>query len=97
MRRGGGGWTGECVRLRGIEPDDWAAFQRFAAEEARSGDLPRPPGSAEGYRAWAKEQAVAAHRASVQLTGPLLGGEQRPAAQREGLGPGMVGGSAQVS
>ncbi|MFH8292818.1 GNAT family N-acetyltransferase [Streptomyces sp. NPDC018059] len=56
----GGGWTGERVRLRGIEPDDWAAFQRFAAEEARSGDLPRPPGSAEGYRAWAKEQAVAA-------------------------------------
>ncbi|MER8069056.1 hypothetical protein ABTZ59_12265 [Streptomyces sp. NPDC094034] len=23
-------WTGERVRLRGIEPEDWTAFLRFA-------------------------------------------------------------------
>lgn len=53
-------WTGRRVRLRGIEPDDWAAFQRFATEEEGSGDLPHPPGSAEHYQAWTKEQATAA-------------------------------------
>ncbi|UQI45551.1 GNAT family N-acetyltransferase [Streptomyces sp. HU2014] len=51
-------WTGERIRLRGIEPDDWSAFMRFAADEERLGDLPHPPRSAEGYRAWAKAQAV---------------------------------------
>ncbi|MET9078430.1 GNAT family protein [Streptomyces sp. NPDC004232] len=52
-------WTGERVRLRGIEPDDWTAFMRFAADEERLGDVLRPPRSAEGYRAWAREQAAA--------------------------------------
>lgn len=52
-------WVGKRVRLRGIEPDDWAAFMRFTADEERLGDLLRPPRSAEGYRAWAKEQATA--------------------------------------
>lgn len=52
-------WTGERIRLRGIEPDDWSAFMRFAVDEERSGDLLRPPRSAEGYRAWAKERATA--------------------------------------
>lgn len=52
-------WTGTRVRLRGIEPDDWSAFMRFAADEERLGDLLHPPRSAEGYRAWAKEQATA--------------------------------------
>ncbi|MEU1372270.1 GNAT family protein [Streptomyces triculaminicus] len=52
-------WAGKRVRLRGIEPDDWTAFMRFAADEERLGDLLRPPRSAEGYRAWAKEQATA--------------------------------------
>lgn len=52
-------WTGKRVRLRGIEPDDWAAFMRFAEDEERLGDLINPPRSAEGFRAWAKEQAVA--------------------------------------
>jgi RimJ/RimL family protein N-acetyltransferase len=52
-------WTGKRIRLRGIEPDDWSAFMGFAAEEERLGDLPNPPGSAEGYRLWAKEQATA--------------------------------------
>ncbi|MFE9453449.1 GNAT family N-acetyltransferase [Streptomyces sp. NPDC006739] len=52
-------WTGNRVRLRAVEPDDWTAFARFADEDGtRAGrlDLPR---SAESYRAWAKEQAVA--------------------------------------
>ncbi|MFI0808785.1 GNAT family N-acetyltransferase [Streptomyces echinatus] len=52
-------WTGDQVRLRAIEPDDWTAFMRFADDAGRRGsrlDLPR---SAESYRAWAKEQAVA--------------------------------------
>ncbi len=52
-------WTGERVRLRAIEPDDWTVFARFADDDGRRGsrlDLPR---SAESYRAWAREQAVA--------------------------------------
>ncbi|WP_328498518.1 GNAT family N-acetyltransferase [Streptomyces sp. NBC_00414] len=52
-------WTGERVRLRGIEPEDWTALMRFAADEERLGDLVQPPRSAEGYRVRAKEQAVA--------------------------------------
>lgn len=52
-------WMGKRVRLRGIEPDDWTAFMRFAADEERLGDLLHPPRSTEGYRVWAKEQAAA--------------------------------------
>ncbi|MER6445362.1 GNAT family N-acetyltransferase [Streptomyces venezuelae] len=52
-------WTGKRVRLRGIEADDWTAFMRFAEDEERLGDLLHPPRSAEGFRAWAKEQATA--------------------------------------
>ncbi|MFE9607330.1 GNAT family N-acetyltransferase [Streptomyces sp. NPDC006012] len=52
-------WSGERVRLRGIEPEDWTAFMRFAVDEERTGDLLHPPRSAEGFRAWTKEQAVA--------------------------------------
>ncbi|MEV0221789.1 GNAT family protein [Streptomyces sp. NPDC050704] len=52
-------WTGKRIRLRGIEPDDWTAFRRFAEDEERLGDVLQPPRSAEGHRAWAKEQAVA--------------------------------------
>jgi RimJ/RimL family protein N-acetyltransferase len=52
-------WTGKRVRLRGIEPDDWTAFMRFADDEERLGDVLHPPRSAEGYRAWAKELAAA--------------------------------------
>ncbi|WP_432186500.1 GNAT family N-acetyltransferase [Streptomyces sp. Tue6028] len=73
-------WTGRRVRLRAIEPDDWAAFARFADEDGRRGsrlDLPR---SAESYRAWAKEQAVATcdddrFRLAVETTdtGELVG------------------------
>ncbi|MFI1767920.1 GNAT family N-acetyltransferase [Streptomyces sp. NPDC020800] len=52
-------WTGKRIRLRGIEPDDWTAFMRLAVDEERLGDLLHPPRSAEGYRAWAREQAAA--------------------------------------
>ncbi|GAA2301406.1 GNAT family N-acetyltransferase [Streptomyces caniferus] len=51
-------WTGKRVRLRGIEPEDWTAFMGFAVDEERLGDLLHPPRSAEGFCAWAKEQAV---------------------------------------
>ncbi|WP_405925116.1 GNAT family N-acetyltransferase [Streptomyces sp. NBC_00035] len=51
-------WTGKRVRLRGIEPDDWTAFMRFAVDEERLGDLLQPPRSAEGFRTWATEQAT---------------------------------------
>ncbi len=47
------------MRLRGIEPEDWRAFEGFAVDEERSGDLLQPPRSAERFRVWAKEQAVA--------------------------------------
>lgn len=50
-------WTGKRIRLRGIEPDDWTAFMRFAEDEERLGDLLNLPRSAEAFRAWAKEQA----------------------------------------
>ncbi|WP_406501214.1 GNAT family N-acetyltransferase [Streptomyces sp. NBC_00500] len=52
-------WTGRRVRLRGIEPDNWSAFMRFAVDEERLGDLLQPPRSAEGFHTWAKEQAAA--------------------------------------
>ncbi|MER6080948.1 GNAT family protein [Streptomyces sp. NPDC001833] len=52
-------WTGDRVRLRAVEPDDWTAFMRFADDDGRRGSRPDLPRSAESYRAWAKEQAVA--------------------------------------
>ncbi|MFC9279066.1 GNAT family N-acetyltransferase [Streptomyces collinus] len=52
-------WTGTRVRLRGIEPDDWSACMRFAADQERLGDVLYPPRSAEGYRVWAREQTTA--------------------------------------
>ncbi|MFC9620071.1 GNAT family N-acetyltransferase [Streptomyces sp. NPDC056930] len=52
-------WSGKQIRLRGIEPDDWTAFMRFAVDEERTGDLLNPPRSAESFRVWAKEQAAA--------------------------------------
>ncbi|WP_217557936.1 GNAT family N-acetyltransferase [Streptomyces sp. GbtcB6] len=75
-------WTGDRVRLRAVEPDDWTAFMRFADDDGGPRgsrlDLPR---SAESYRAWAKEQAVAAEcdddrfRLAVEATatGELVG------------------------
>ncbi len=52
-------WSGKRIRLRGIEPDDWTAFMRFAEDEERMGDLLTPPRSAESFRAWAKEHGAA--------------------------------------
>lgn len=54
-------WTGERVRLRGIEPGDWQAFMHFDEHSAhqRSVDAVHPPRSAAGYRAWAEERALA--------------------------------------
>ncbi|MFK8908296.1 GNAT family N-acetyltransferase [Streptomyces sp. YS-3] len=52
-------WTGKRVRLRGIEPDDWNAFMRFAEDEEGLGDLLNPPRSAESFRTWATEQSAA--------------------------------------
>ncbi|MEU5978290.1 GNAT family protein [Streptomyces sp. NPDC047315] len=75
-------WTGERVRLRGVEPEDWAAFMRFDAHSGhqRTADALHPPRSAEGYRAWAKEAATAApdgdaFRVAVEAvsTGELVG------------------------
>ncbi|MGC5398651.1 GNAT family N-acetyltransferase [Streptomyces sp. DT20] len=52
-------WVGTRIRLRGIEPDDWTGFMRFAEDEERLGDLLHPPRSAACVRDWAKEQAAA--------------------------------------
>jgi RimJ/RimL family protein N-acetyltransferase len=53
-------WTGRKVRLRGIEPEDWQAFQRFDEHSAvmRSADMIHPPRSAAGYREWAAAQST---------------------------------------
>ncbi|PWI44884.1 GNAT family protein [Streptomyces sp. ICBB 8177] len=45
--------------MRAVEPDDWAAFARFAEHEERLGDVLNPPRSAEDHRQRAKEQAAA--------------------------------------
>jgi RimJ/RimL family protein N-acetyltransferase len=54
-------WTGERVRLRGIEPEDWPAFREFddVAAVQRNTWLVMPPRPAEGYRQWTREQASA--------------------------------------
>lgn len=53
-------WTGEKVRLRGVEPEDWEGFRDLAAGSAvdvRNADLVEPPRSDEGFRAWTAERA----------------------------------------
>lgn len=54
-------WVGERVRLRGIEPGDWAGFRDFDRDSAvqRNAWMVMPPRSQEGYRHWAADQAVA--------------------------------------
>ncbi|HEY7596588.1 MAG TPA: GNAT family protein [Actinophytocola sp.] len=54
-------WTGERVRLRGVEPEDWAAFRRFdeSSVDMRSADMIHLPRSAAGYRTWTAELAGA--------------------------------------
>jgi RimJ/RimL family protein N-acetyltransferase len=53
-------WTGRKVRVRGIEPADWAAFQHFDehSPDMRDADMVHPPRSAAGYREWAATRAV---------------------------------------
>ncbi|MFB6595214.1 GNAT family N-acetyltransferase [Streptomyces diastaticus] len=52
-------WTGEKVRLRGVEPEDWRGFRDLARDldGVRAADLVRPPRSDEGFRAWTAERA----------------------------------------
>ncbi|MEU1369480.1 GNAT family protein [Streptomyces sp. NPDC005803] len=52
-------WTGEKVRLRGVEPEDWEGFHDLARNtlDVRSADLVEPPRSAEGFRSWTAERA----------------------------------------
>jgi RimJ/RimL family protein N-acetyltransferase len=53
-------WVGERVRLRGIEPEDWAEFRSFDddTEVQRNADLVHLPRSAAGYQQWAEDQAL---------------------------------------
>jgi RimJ/RimL family protein N-acetyltransferase len=52
-------WTGEKVRLRGVEPEDWEGFRDLAKHtvDARNADLVEPPRSEESFRAWTTERA----------------------------------------
>ena len=52
-------WTGERIRLRGVEPEDWEGFRDLARDthDARNADLVEPPRSAESFRAWTAERA----------------------------------------
>ena len=53
-------WVGERVRLRAIEPEDWADFLRFDqdSELQRNVDMVHAPRSAFATQAWAEEQAT---------------------------------------
>lgn len=53
-------WAGRKVRLRGIEPEDWQAFQRFDEHSAdmRNADMIHPPRANAGYREWAASQST---------------------------------------
>ncbi|MFJ2061289.1 GNAT family N-acetyltransferase [Streptomyces sp. NPDC087908] len=52
-------WTGEKVRLRGVEPEDWKSFRDLAKHtvDARNADLVEPPRSEASFRAWTAERA----------------------------------------
>ncbi|MCX5233385.1 GNAT family N-acetyltransferase [Streptomyces sp. NBC_00233] len=52
-------WTGEKVRLRGVEPEDWEGFRGLAQNtlDVRNADLVDPPRSAENFRSWTTERA----------------------------------------
>jgi len=53
-------WTGERVRLRGIEPEDWAEFRRFDddTEVQRDADMVHLPRSDAASLQWAEEQSL---------------------------------------
>ncbi|MFB9906016.1 GNAT family N-acetyltransferase [Allokutzneria oryzae] len=52
-------WSGELVRLRAVEPEDWAAFAAFDQDtgDQRAGDKVFPPRSESGYRQWAEQRS----------------------------------------
>ncbi|WP_406389745.1 GNAT family N-acetyltransferase [Streptomyces sp. NBC_00887] len=52
-------WTGEKVRLRGVEADDWESFRDLAQHtvDVRNADLVEPPRSDGSYRSWTAERA----------------------------------------
>ncbi|MFE3826112.1 GNAT family N-acetyltransferase [Streptomyces sp. NPDC059092] len=52
-------WTGEKVRLRGVERDDWEGFRDLARNilDVRNAGLVEPPRSAESFRSWTAERA----------------------------------------
>ena len=52
-------WTGERIRLRAVEPEDWQQFAAFnlEAETQRDGDRLLAPPSAVVARKWAQEQS----------------------------------------
>lgn len=52
-------WTGDKVRLRGVEPEDWQGFRDLARHtvDARNADVVEPPRSEEGFRIWTAERA----------------------------------------
>lgn len=52
-------WTGEKVRLRGVEPEDWEDFRDLARNslDVRNADAVDPPRSAESFRSWTAERA----------------------------------------
>ncbi|MCN9244869.1 GNAT family N-acetyltransferase [Streptomyces sp. RY43-2] len=52
-------WSGEKIRLRGVEPEDWEDFRDLARNtvDVRNADLVEPPRSDEGFRVWTAERA----------------------------------------
>jgi RimJ/RimL family protein N-acetyltransferase len=92
-------WTGERVRLRGVEPQDWPAFREFdeVAAVQRNTGLVTPPRSAEGYRTWAQEQIPDGETFQLAIeslsTGLLVGSiatrEVRPVDGHFGYGLGI--------
>src|SRR5688500_10711572 len=62
-------WVGELVRLRGVEPEDWEAFQRFDQNttDMRRADRVNPPRSAARQRQWAEQSALKEEGARVGL------------------------------
>lgn len=53
-------WVGQRVRLRGIEPADWADFRSFDedTEVQRNADMVHPPRSAAAALQWAEESST---------------------------------------
>ncbi|WP_218005096.1 hypothetical protein [Actinomadura macra] len=62
-------WTGEQVRLRGVEPEDWQAFKEFDqhTEDMRGAEMLHPPRSDEGYRIPAPRIRRRRHRDPAHL------------------------------